>query len=296
MKNHGTIFTFGFSVVLIILAAFMAKYLMPYFADEETGFQPDSVQIDSPVAAQLVKELKFSMADMMWLKTEEYIHDGIQHRRKEKDADHEDHAHKEEDYQYQEQGHGLKHDHGTTLIPSKEDDFRGILGDIQRETQPYVRGHKMGSNLEELLPWLRLTTLANPHHIAAHRATAFFLASYMNKPAVAIETIQDALKLNPDNPQLLLVLGRLHFYDRKDPRKAEEIFKSVIAHWEESDRDWDEDDRFATMQAYLHAGYCHEAKRESSEAVQWATRGLREFPEYRPLSRLIARISRKENS
>ncbi|HNT34360.1 MAG TPA: hypothetical protein PKH07_05105 [bacterium] len=306
------------SVVALVATARLGSALLAYHNAEEARVSDYSNPMQGGFAVHVARELRLSIADLFWLKTEEYIHDGVQHRphgegdefatTHQEQSEHVhteecDHTHEDEEYdaegiplkQDDSSVVGLAHDcedHGGTLIPSRQSDFRGFLGDLERQTQPYSPEHHLSADPQELLPWLRLATLSNPHHIRAYRGIAFFLATYLKRPAQAIQVIQDALVLNTDHPQLLLVLGRLHFYERKDPVAASKYFERVIELWKEDSNKgtWDEEDQFAVRQSFVHLAYCEMRQGNKDGAIWWCEEGMREFPDAEAVKRYRMRL------
>jgi len=293
---------FGLLLLLLVVASFIASRVQEWNAKYDSEIEATSAPSQDSVAGTVFREIRTSISDITWLKTEEYMHDGIQHIHLEEDEEaHEGedrHEHEEHVISSEEQGKMFsltdeeRCEHSKSLIPSSEIDFRGILGDIERWTQPYSGEHVHSKNPEEILPWLRVTVLSNPHHIRAHRGIAFFLAEYLAKPEVAIDSVHDALKLNPNQPQLLMVLGRLHFYSQKNRGAARKKFEEVIDLWEnrEQDDEWNDHDSFAVEQCYIHAAYCCKLSGDLNGAISYCRKGLESFPDSTFIGPYLAKL------
>ena len=124
------------------------------------------------------------------------------------------------------------------MIPSKEKDWRGILGDLERHLQPYRPGPARHGDPEELIPWYRIQTILNPLDINAYATCAFFLADFAKEPEKAIAFLEEGIRNNPKSPELLEAVGRLYFekwkrYDEAIPY----LERAVAAGKEISERD-----------------------------------------------------------
>ena len=187
---------------------------------------------NSSAVATMLGEFRTAMSDIMYMKTERYLDNGIAfmpHLKKEilsasgsaepvdedhDDADgHDDHAEHDHDA-HGEHDHAGEHDDGAgtkTMIPTEADDFRGIIGRLQREVTPWrdpslPHQHADGT---EMLPWFRLMTRCDPHYVVGYTVGGWALKSH-NLEA-AIQFAQEGIEHNPDAFQIHLTLGQLYF-------------------------------------------------------------------------------------
>lgn len=307
-------------VLLLLCASALANRLLTWHARDQLNASYYLSQESERVTAQIFRELRCTVSDFMMLKTEEYIHDGVRHRDLADDDDHHHAASSQQpkslaqdspapphkssnnddsfENQKSEQIHGEarflglhdeEHTHGGTLIPHAEEDFRGILGRIQRLTHPFLSEHTISQNPEELLPWFRVAILSNPHNIRAYRGAAFFLSSYLHRPERALEVIQDGLRFNPESPELSMVLGRLHFYAFKRPHIALKHFRRVAAMWEneKQTRTWSAEETFSVLQSYAHIAYCYKRLGDIPKALEACQNGLLQFPDSKGLAKYV---------
>jgi len=180
--------------------------------------------------AMILGEFRASVSDFMFMKTERYLDSGIAYQphinvqgmasEKAREASNlannstASSAHDDHD-----------HEHPATLIRTQQGDFRGFLGNLEREVKPYRDprlGHRHTSG-EELLPWYRLMTLANPHQVRAYLIGAMWL-SQQDKNDEAIAFLKEGIQNNPAHPnlfQLYLSLTtsyvRYHWDEKKCP-------------------------------------------------------------------------------
>lgn len=191
--------------------------------------------------ALIFGELRATAADLMFIKTEHYFHSGVAYKphmdmnkmattgeraakEPQHDEDHQSDASSSGEGDVSEGPAGAApiagHEHdehcddrGThgggvpTLIRTAAQDFRGFLGDLERETQPYLDPkleHHVTTG-EELLPWYRLMTLSDPRNLRGYMIGTMLLMQ-AKKSDEALSFIQEGIEKNRDNPRAF----RLH--------------------------------------------------------------------------------------
>jgi len=127
-----------------------------------------------------------------------------------------------------EQAHDEKHEHVMTIIRTKSNDFRGFIGNLEREVKPWrdpslPHQHTPGT---ELLPWYRLMTLADPHNVKAYLIGSWWLKAEKTKVQLeeAIKFAEEGIKNNPNAFQLYLMRGEI-YRDLKKSADALQSFK-----------------------------------------------------------------------
>ncbi|MDF3129694.1 hypothetical protein P0Y35_10855 [Kiritimatiellaeota bacterium B1221] len=142
---------------------------------------------------RMLGEFRTSMSDMIMLKTEAYLHGGVQYV-----------------------VHGIDPESGTcdghqaeSLIPSPKSDYRGWIGKMEREIKPwYPEGkHAAHSDGRQLLPWFRLATLSDHTHLHAYTSGGYWLFQHNYEESIAY--LEEGLVHNPDAFQLYLTLGQV---------------------------------------------------------------------------------------
>ncbi len=197
--------------------------------------------------ALILGEIRATAADLMFLKTERYFHSGVAYKAhmdlnkmattgeraaKEREGrENHDHEHgsgrassDEETLSLDEPvaKHG-NHVHGEhsedgdthpggvpTLIRTAAEDFRGFLGDLERETKPF-RDPKLEHHVttgNELLPWYRLMTLSDPHNLRGYMIGTMLLMQ-ANKRHEALSFIKEGIEKNQGNPQAFRLYASL---------------------------------------------------------------------------------------
>jgi tetratricopeptide (TPR) repeat protein len=187
------------------------------------------------------------------------------------------------------------HEH-PTLIPPADDDFRGIVGDVERQIKPFGLEHAAHVKPEEALPWLRLATWINPEHEMSWVAMAFWLQSTRkggrNPQAVeqAITLLEQARALNPPREGrpytkqgLLYMLGHLYMMEKKDYARALEILEPAIARGEADFARLDAVQRDWLSFNFRDAVEAYKDLKQNDKAMDVAARGVVLFPDDGPL-------------
>jgi tetratricopeptide (TPR) repeat protein len=199
-----------------------------------------------------------------------------------------------------DEGEEEHHHHDITIIPTRENDFRGIIGDVERAVKPFDLGHVAHTEPVEALPWLRLATWINPEHENAWVAMAFWLkgAGRQTPGATsrAIALLEQAVALNPprkDQPYekqgLVYMLGHTYLFSAKNPQRALAIFEPLLKRGEadfarlnEVERDWLSYTFRDTIQAARMLG-------QHDKAIELCKRGIVLYPNDRPFYEMLRR-------
>ncbi len=264
---------------------------------ERTGSMAEEAsQIEEGSVAALLWEMRTGAGDMLWLKTDEYMHDGLSHAGC-------SHDHGDEEQQEGLMGHELEesetgHNHesedhfhediATAAETSTEHHeangiaagnqkrkrvqfirearpWQGILGKVSELTDT-VGKHRITKRKEELLPWFRIVTLMNPHHVRAYRTGAFWLAL-------------EGLRNNPDDPEMQFIVGRIYFYNLHDPQAALPYFQETIRTGQRIPVEERADTQGqAIVDGYRHVAYCHKEMGNVSLAKSAILKGLKMWP------------------
>ena len=166
-----------------------------------------SEEVNTSAFASILGEVRTSAADLMWVKTERYMHRGVAF------AAHitADELTRDEDGNQDEH----EHEHMEAFIPEADEDYRGFIGTIQRAVHPWQgpdapHSHTPG---DQLLPWYRLLTFSDPHHWRGYMIGAWWLCQEQGKNPGALDEamafINEGIRNNPKVFQLHLMQGRI---------------------------------------------------------------------------------------
>ncbi|MBN1868317.1 hypothetical protein JW916_13610 [Candidatus Sumerlaeota bacterium] len=150
----------------------------------------------------ILGEIRATAADLLFMKTTRYLHAGIAYAPK-KNVDLMGKTELD-----QTCGPGT-----ATQIRSKQDDFRGFLGDLEREVKPYRHSSQAHTHTQkaELIPWYRIMTLSNPRYVRGYRVGGMTLADEGHWQS-ALDFITEGLRNNDDNPEVFLLYQTLALF------------------------------------------------------------------------------------
>lgn len=189
------------------------------------------VQRNTSSVAMLMGQLRTSLNDVLFLKTENYLHSGVEYAphlgdqkiRSVSEEGTEAAAHQQEvpKVYRDEKGNEIlveEHQHAPLLptIRTPDRDFRGWIGHLHREVKPWrspdmPHVHTSGT---ELLPWFRVMTVHDPHYVRGYATGAYWL---MQKDAdQAILFAREAVGNNPGSFQAHLTLGEAHYHKARE--------------------------------------------------------------------------------
>jgi hypothetical protein len=197
----------------------------------------------------------------------------------------------------EQEGGGKDEEQVATLIRAGDNDFRGFLGDLEREIKPWrdpslPHIHTAGT---ELLPWFRLATLGNPQNERAYLIGTWWLKTLQTKVQLeeGLRFIDEGIKNNEKSFGLHLMRGYiLRELDRKLEAKESFVAAANLVFLERPKdgsitRDWPVSREEMAVAAWNMAAF---SKRDF-ESVQSAadfTRGLiQQAPDARPLGRTL---------
>lgn len=237
--------TFTCTTLLLIAVAALAG-LVPHVVRghvtvKEATYQPSEIDAaKESIALSLLGQLQMSIADLMWLKSMEYLHRGNLQRMPTRGE--EDRGFMRGDSK--DTAAGLGHTEGLNMVLDEDRDWRGPIGDIQRHIACYSEGH-IHDDPVELIPWYQLAVKLNPKLERLYTMGAFFLADFAQEPAEAREMLVAGIAANPNSFEVKAALGRLLFEysDRLDALKDDHHDDEEEEHHdeEEDNRDDSED-------------------------------------------------------
>ncbi len=159
------------------------------------------------IALSLMGQLQFTAHSLVWMKTLEYLHNGVALRLPtEAEEARGFHAHDAEDV-----AAGLEHKCGVPVALNAEMDWRGPVGQLHRTIAPYMVMHSH-SDPVELIPWYQLTLKLNPNLERLYTLGAFFMADFAEEPRKAVQLLEAGVETNPWTFEIRAALGR-HLFD-----------------------------------------------------------------------------------
>jgi hypothetical protein len=92
-------------------------------------------------------------------------------------------------------------------------------------------GHEKSSTVQEILPWLKLSSDMNPQMIENYTVGAYWLRR-LHKPDDARDFLFEGLHNNPGNSELLFDLGWLYEENFQDTNRACNVWMAGLRCWE----------------------------------------------------------------
>ena len=283
MKNDSVVKDIALGVAAVLAVGFAGSRLaapaVPVMNERPQGLDVAAqTKLDKAASATLFGQFRSGMADFLYMKADKYLHNGVEIRgvtdAEKKHATERVGSAKGEDA-------ALSHDGSeTTAVPAKPDDWRGVLGDIERETQPYMdmRAHKH-RDPKESLPLYRLMTVANPQFVPGYVVGAAMIARDHAKYNDALAFLQEGEKNNPQSFELKTEIGmfydaKLKQYDMAEAPLTEAL--RIAAQRDPQSLSDEEQESWQNAFRYLVLAYRYQGKREQAHAA--AVAGLKQFP------------------
>lgn len=236
-------------------------------------------------------------------------HEGHDHGKHE---DHEGHDHaKHEDHEGHDHGkHEDHHDHAghdhevvPTIIRTADRDFRGFIGNLERNVKPWrdpKEPHKHTAGTE-LLPWYRLATISDPHNIRNYIVGSWWLKTLQTPQQTqeALAFLEEGIRHNPQSFQLYLMKGYVlrqlkHSRDAGASfEKAAELALKVRPRDGKLTKEWDVLSEEQATAAIIMTVYSHRDDYDTTKALETAKMYRDRFPsDDKPFDRVITRLEK----
>jgi hypothetical protein len=237
-------------------------------------------------SASLLGQFRTSFSSWLWLRTDLYLHNGVELR-----------PLSELELRAGRKGVGTSdkemnqlrnEDKVITIVPPPKHDFRGFLGDIERQTSPYMdmREHDH-RDPSAALPLFRLMTWIDPGFIPAWTTGAVTIARDRseNGTAKSLAFLSEGLKANPKSLDIISQLGFINITRKKDLRAAITHLEHARAVAFEAEN-LTEDDKEALRTTYRWLGLCYRDLGETAMLQQRMAEATKIFPDDKVLLRL----------
>ncbi len=216
---------------LILIPGFVLCGLLVQFHNtriEEVRVRYSTQELEAAkesIALSLMGQLQFTAHGLIWMKSMEYLHNGVALRMP-TDA--------EESRGFRARpatdvAAGLAHDCGVPVALNEKMDWRGPVGRLHRIITPHMEIHRH-SDPVELIPWYQLALKLNPNVERLYTLSAFFLADFASEPKQALKLLETGVKANPWTFEIRAALGR-HLFDYHERLELppEEAYKRAAA-------------------------------------------------------------------
>jgi tetratricopeptide (TPR) repeat protein len=308
------------AVTLLALVFLSPLVVRPALKRVRAAAQRDADSRPATGLARILRELQFSLADMCYNKSTLYLHSGVRYSVLEEDAfgdpvrqDFE--AGQVDDAATTESPSGetpqaqaaptrkgdrnaYEHVRAVPFIASEKEDFRGIIGKVEREVKPYSTEHVPHKKQQEALPWLRLATILNPEHGKAWIGAADTLRR-TGRTTQAIELLQKALVLNPilpdkpyDRYEIPYMLAHLYIDEQRAFEPALEVLKPTIDRGEKDFKRLDEVQQDWLAFCFRYAIQAYRKTGDLASGIATAKRAVRLYPDDKPMWLALWKLER----
>jgi hypothetical protein len=263
------------AICLLALGDWARGVVAPHLGAPSALGHADQDRLDQSASGSLFGELRGGLADYLWLKADRILHNGVDMRGL-THAEQHDSRHWRASNAAGEDAGNRSHAVGeTTVVPNRQADRRGILGEIERHVKPYMdMRHHHHRDAADTMSLFRLMTWANPHFIPGWVVGANILMGACRRPEEALAFLHEGEKQNPESLEIQEEIGRYLMYRFHDPAAAEQRFQRAIALGaakgtltDDERQGWEDAHRWLFIRYHL-AGRCREAREIARIGVQ----------------------------
>ena len=124
----------------------------------------------------------------------------------------------------------------------EKDEGGGFLGQPRdwverfgRHFMPTEHTHLASAKVAEILPWLRLSADMDPHRVQTYLTASYWLRGTLGQADEAERFLREGLRANPDSYEILIELGYVFDFNKKNPRMARNLFELALEKWKKQD-------------------------------------------------------------
>ncbi|GAB4454088.1 MAG: hypothetical protein OHK0029_08210 [Armatimonadaceae bacterium] len=159
-------------------------------------------KLEEVATASLFGQFRSNLADFLWLKVDKYLHSGVDLRGM-TEEERNDALRQVSNAGTDGPDGNRQHRSETTVVLPRQADWRGVLGDIERDVKPYMdmRNHSH-RDPKEALPLFRLMTWSNPRFVPGYTTGAVMIAREEKAYKEALEFLQEGENNNPESIEI----------------------------------------------------------------------------------------------
>ena len=124
-----------------------------------------------------------------------------------------------------------------------------------------------GSQMREILPWLRIAAELDPNREETYVTGAYWLRKRMDRVAEAEDFLRDGLRANPKSYALTYELARIYDEHHHDPARARNLYQLSLRYWDRSQRLAPEPDHFMFSQIVAQLAKLERREGQTQRAV-----------------------------
>jgi hypothetical protein len=218
------------AVCLLAMGVWARSVAAPHLTAPSALGHADQDRLDQSASGSLFGELRGGLADYLWLKADRILHNGVDMRGLTRAEQHDSRHWRASNAAGEDTGNRSHAVGETTVVPNRQADRRGILGEIERHVKPYMdMRHHHHRDAADTMSLFRLMTWANPHFIPGWVVGANILMGACRRPEEALAFLREGEKQNPESLEIQEEIGRYLMYRFHAPAAAEQRFRRAIA-------------------------------------------------------------------
>jgi tetratricopeptide (TPR) repeat protein len=273
--------------LLFVLCFGLACYLEKW----QLTTQQSRIATGGGIFSAILGESQSIISALLYLKADVYFHRGFYPSIFENVSSSGEHSHLKGGADYAEKGFpqngdghhvanasqtGHNHEKCEKDVSSAPLDW---IDALSRNFYPSVHVHanEIPGGQKELLPWLKLAAMFDPHRIESYTVAAFWLKS-LGKVNEAEEFLRDGLRANPGNPEILFELGKIYKDERKDVARARNLLELALTRWKERALNESEPDTFLLQQILANLAQLERDQKNYPLAIKY----FEELKKYSP--------------
>jgi tetratricopeptide (TPR) repeat protein len=253
---------------------------------------------DQSAAASLIGNFRTSASAFLYLKADSYLHNGVEMRPLSGSEIAQGRSGVGGDAQESGLGDDSKR---VTVVPDATHDYRGIFGDIERQTSTYkgMVGHTH-SNPTQSLPLYRLMTWLDPQFIPGWTTGAYVIL--YNKSAAslerALEHLHAGLEKNPSSIEIFYEISSCYLKIVAEAGQNHRDYESALPYLESACKIGTQNfsrlsmsEKEATLNAHRRFVVCLRDTGRYALASKAADIALHQFPKDGPILRLKDQVA-----
>jgi hypothetical protein len=282
--------------ICLALAYPIANAARPTMEQGPVGLTQEQTEaLEEKAQASLFGQFRGSLSDFLYLQVDKFVHEGVDLRGKT-----EAELKKDRESVTSNDGveTGVRQHNGTetTVVPGKKEDWRGVLGDIERQVKTYKpmsgHGHR---DPKDALQIYRLMTASNPKFLRGWTEGAWLMSRKKGVgPEKALEFLRAGEKANPESIEIASSLGWLLTRDMKRYEEGRIPLERAIALGKARDPETlTTDEEEGLVSAYRFLVNNRKYAGDIPAARLWALDGLVRFPDDPTCKKLLAEYPEK---
>lgn len=226
LERKKRLFIYGLAITLSLLSlVFLVNQI-----NREREIRFDSLSgnasTQSSLGLSLITQIRKSLSALCWIRAGVYFHGGVTHEHEHEHTADCNHAHDHAD----SSDKMLNQAHADLMDEGKDYEHHHAVHKTSL-FKPYRPSSKHGTEYSaEMMPWYWLTTFFDPTFVRAYANGGYFLHVILDRPQQGYEYMDQGLKSNPLNPEILQMYGWLKFRETKYDQALYYLNKIDLMH------------------------------------------------------------------